>query len=53
MKTELKNGEHTTFTAKSGTKFWVCNVNGQYHVENSHGSKRKPTAEIMAAIALI
>ena len=50
---ELRNGENTKYTSKSGTIFWVHNINGSYYVENIHGSRRTATKEIKANIKLI
>lgn len=48
----LKNGEHTNFTSKNGSIYWVMNLNGKYHVESKYGSKRTTTKEITENIKL-
>lgn len=50
--TILKNGEHTNFTSKNGTVYWVMNFNGKYYVESKYGSKRAATKEIKENIIL-
>lgn len=52
---EIRNGEHTEFTSKNGTEYWVLNLRGRYYVnKRSHyGIEVTATAEIKKAIKLV
>ena len=50
---EPKNGEHTNWTSPKGVKYWICNINGKYHIETQYGSVRRPTQEIKENIKLV
>lgn len=52
---KLANGEHTEFTSKNGTEYWVMNLRGRYYVnkKSNYGKEVKATKEIMENIELI
>lgn len=50
----LKRGEHTTYTSKQGTEYWVRNRNGRYFVckTSNYLQEIRPTKEILNHIKL-
>ena len=49
---KVENGKNIKWESKSGTVFYIHNINGQMVVFNRYGSARKPTKEMMQAIRL-
>ena len=49
---KIENGTNIKWTSKSGTAFYIHNINHKPVVYNQHGSPRKFTKEMAAAIEL-
>lgn len=49
---KIENGKNAKWISKSGTVFYIHNINGKMVVFNEHGSQRKPTKEMMATFEL-
>lgn len=49
---KIENGKNIRWESKSGTVFYIHNINGKMVVFNKHNSLRKPTKEMLKEIEL-